>query len=77
MIRSLITPQTTDIHIAIPDEYIGKKVEVLVFTYDEPNEAPESMPNVMSQFWGVISEDTTREMHKHVAQSRAEWERDI
>jgi hypothetical protein len=77
MIRSLITPQTTDIHIAIPDDYVGKKVEVLVFTYDEPSKAPEPTPNIMSQFWGVISEDTTREMHKHVAQSRGEWERDI
>jgi hypothetical protein len=43
MIRSLTTPQTTDIHIAIPDDFVGKEVEVLVFTYDDPSEeAPAS-----------------------------------
>jgi len=77
MIRSLITPQSTDLHIAIPDNYIGRKVEVLVFTYDDPIETPKATPDIMAQFWGVISEHTTEEMHKHVAQSRAEWERDI
>ena len=77
MIRSLLTPQSTDLHIAIPDNYVGKKVEVLVFPYDEPNDAPKINPNVMAQFWGVISEETTEEMHKHVEISRWEWERDI
>lgn len=77
MIRSLLTPQTNDLHIALPDSYIGKKVEVLVFTYDDAIEEPIANPNIMAQFWGVISDHTTEEMHKHVAQSRAEWERDI
>jgi len=77
MIRSLITPQTTDLHIAIPDDYVEKKVEVLVFTYDETINTPIAIPDIMSQFWGVISENTTEEMHKHITQSRAEWERDI
>jgi len=77
MIRSLLTPQTTDLHIALPADYVGKKVEVLVFTYDEEIEAPKVNPNVMAQFWGIISESTTEEMHKHIASSRAEWERDI
>ena len=77
MIRSLITPQTNDLHIALPDDYVGKKVEVLVFTYDEPKDPPKITLGVMAQFWGVVSEHTTQEMHKHIAQSRAEWERDI
>ena len=77
MIRSLLTPQTTDQHIALPTDYVGKKVEVLVFTHDEEIEAPNATPDIMAQFWGVISEQTTEEMHKHIGQSRAEWERDI
>ena len=70
MVRSLITPETNTVHIAIPDDYIGKKVEILVFTYDETTEPPATQPGVMSQFWGVISEQTTREMHDHVGKSR-------
>ena len=77
MIRSLITPQTNDLHIALPDDYVGRKVEVLVFTYDEPKDTPNVTPGIMARFWGVVSEQTTEIMHKHIAQSRAEWERDI
>ena len=77
MIRSLLTPETTDLHISIPTDYVGKKVEVLVFACDETTEAPKTNPEIMAQFWGVISENTTEEMHKHITQSRAEWERDI
>ncbi|MCB1155931.1 MAG: hypothetical protein H7A25_04890 [Leptospiraceae bacterium] len=31
MVREIITPQTKTITIEIPDEYIGKTIEVLVF----------------------------------------------
>ena len=49
---------------------LGQKVEVLVFTYDEPSNTPKATPDVMAQFWGVVSEQTTEAMHKHVALSR-------
>jgi hypothetical protein len=78
MIRSLVTPESNSLQIAIPDDYVGKKVEILVFTHDEATPTiAASTPDVMSQFWGVISEHTTEEMHRHVAQSKAEWEKDI
>jgi hypothetical protein len=74
MIRSLITPQSTDLHIATPDEYVGKKLEVLVFPFDEPKEISTTTQNTMGQFWGVISNKTTEEMHQHISHSREEWE---
>ena len=77
MIRSLITPQTNDLHIALPDDYIGKKVEVLVFTYEDTNISSNSTTDVMAQFWGVVSGETTEAMHKHILQSREEWQKDI
>ncbi len=76
MIRSIVTPNSNDLHIALPVKYIGRKVEVLVFSYDEPVDTPTDNEDIMAQFWGVISERTTEEMHKHLAHSRAEWERD-
>jgi len=83
MIRTLITPKTNDIHIEIPDEYLGKKVEVLVFAYDEPSKKAKSSkrakvtPNIMEKYWGVVSKETAEKMHQHIEQSRNEWERDI
>ncbi len=80
MIRTIITPLNTDLHIDLPIDYIGKQLEVLVFATDETNKVngkAKNKPGVMAQFWGVISKETGEEMHKHIEQSRSEWERDI
>ena len=40
MIRTVVTPTDTDLHIAIPKDYVGKQVEVLLYTTDEPMQIP-------------------------------------
>lgn len=35
MVRTLITPEDRNILIRVPEEYIGKQVEVIVFTLEE------------------------------------------
>ncbi|MBI3218759.1 MAG: hypothetical protein HYZ44_04550 [Bacteroidetes bacterium] len=35
MIRALITPESNVVSFEIPEEYIGKKLEVIAFTIDE------------------------------------------
>ncbi|MES2703385.1 MAG: hypothetical protein V4649_12140 [Bacteroidota bacterium] len=37
MIRTVITPQNGKIYIDVPQDYVGKKVEVIAFTIDEAN----------------------------------------
>jgi hypothetical protein len=78
MIRTVVTPATTDLHINIPNDYVGKKIEVLVFSSNEiKEELLPSKPGIMAQFWGTISKETGEEMQKHIELSRQEWERDI
>ena len=77
MLCSLLTPESNSLQIAIPDDYIGKKVEVLVFKYDDVAETKKASQNVMAQFWAVVSKHTTKEMHQHVVKSRNEWKRDL
>src|SRR5438094_10660234 len=40
MIRTTLTPQDTNLQLSvdIPEDYVGKKIEVLIFATDEPNE---------------------------------------
>jgi hypothetical protein len=38
MIKTIITPQNNSYSLQIPDNYIGKKVEVLLYTLDEVDE---------------------------------------
>jgi hypothetical protein len=73
MVRTIITPANTDVHISIPKEYIGKPIEITYLALDELEQKPVSKKN-MSDFWGVLSDATAEDMHKHVEQSRNEWE---
>lgn len=35
MVRTSITPEQTDIHISVPQNYVGRKLEVLLYPVDE------------------------------------------
>jgi len=35
MIRTIITPETSNISFEIPDDYVGKEIEVIAFASDE------------------------------------------
>ena len=76
MIKTTIIPQQTNINILVPQNYIGKKIEVLLYAVDEiTTDAPKNV--TMADFWGVISDETAQKLHKNVAESKEEWERDI
>ena len=77
MIRTIITPENTDIHLSIPDNYVGRKVEVLMYAMDEPMEMEQKKTSTMAQFWGIISKKTAEDILIHATQSRDEWDRDI
>ena len=38
MVRTLITPQKDEISIRLPENYVGKEVEIIVFTTDDGDE---------------------------------------
>ena len=72
MIRTSITPQQADVLISIPPQYIGKKLEVLLYAIEEITEevAP---PVTMAQFWGILSKETALDILQRSEESRNEW----
>jgi hypothetical protein len=44
MVRTIITPENTDIHLSVPDSYVGKAVEVTVLSLDELEQARKGRP---------------------------------
>jgi hypothetical protein len=50
MIRTVITPQKQDVSIRIPQEYIGKQVEVIAFAIDETVLEGEQLDKVQTHF---------------------------
>ncbi len=76
MIRTIITPTNTDVHISIPLEYVGKTIEISYLPIDELENKPTKGLR-MIDFWNTISDATATKIHENVKQMRNEWERDI
>ena len=73
MIRTTITPQQADVLVSVPPQYIGKKLEVLLYAVEEVTEevAP---PATMAQFWGILSKKTADDILHRSKESRNEWD---
>ena len=76
MIRTSITPQQADILISVPPQYIGKKLEVLLYAVEEITEEV-SPPTTMAQFWGILSDEAAQDLREASIRSREEWDRSI
>ena len=75
MIKTIVVPQNNNYNLTIPNNYIGKKIEILFYALDEVvEEKPIATKKTMTDFWGVISDETALELHKEVEESRNSWE---
>jgi hypothetical protein len=78
MIRTVLIPDNTDVHLSVPDDYVGRKIEVMCYPLDELVEKRESAPpKSMSSFKGVLSAEEADQLQEYVKKSREEWDRDI
>lgn len=75
MIRTILTPDTKTVTFDVPENYLGKKIEVIAFAIDEGVE--KSPKKTMADFWGIISKERADELNKEVLKSKDEWERNI
>lgn len=55
-------------------EYLAKRLNT---PYKINRDAPKKLRKKPSDFFGSISETEGMEMHKHLEESRGEWERNI
>jgi hypothetical protein len=79
MIHTTVTPINTEVNLTIPKEYIGKKVEVLLYTLEEaePNHVVATTKKKPSDYAGSLSSKSAKQFLKYIEQSRNEWERNI
>jgi protein tyrosine phosphatase len=73
MVRTIITPETNSVQLAIPKDYVGKEIEITILALDELA-ASKPISGTMADFWDIISDDTANTLHKDVEQARNEWE---
>ena len=78
MIRTSIIPNEQNISITIPQNYVGKKIEVLLYAIEELHD--EEKPLVSSgaaNFKNIFSMEEGKDFNSYITQARTEWDRDI
>ncbi len=74
MLRKFITPENANIHLSIPQDYVGKRLEVLLYAVDEINDSVPVMhaqKRKPSEFAGCISKESAMAMLQHLESSNS------
>lgn len=77
MIKTVVTPQNNNLYLLIPDNYVGREIEVLLYAKDELQEDKVKPKKSMANFSGILSEHDYQSLKNHTEQARKEWNRDI
>ena len=78
MIKNILTPQSNTITLSIPGNYIGKKVEILLYTNEEVQEKfVKPCCTGIARFKGLLTSKEADNYHRHLQKSRQEWDRTI
>jgi len=77
MIKTIVTPQNNKLSLSIPDSYIGREIEVLLYARDELQEEKAKPKRTMADFNGILSETDYQSLKDHTEQARKEWNRAI
>jgi len=77
MLKTLITPRESTYPLAIPANYIGKRIEVLLYLLDELPENKKPSKKKPSDFFGTLSVSEGEKFQEYVANARIEWNRNI
>ena len=53
MTKTVAIPQQNNFNLVIPNQYIGKKIEIIMYALDEITEE-RSVKKTMADFWGTL-----------------------
>jgi len=77
MQKTVITPNKSTYSLPIPAHYIGKTLEVLLYSRDEFFENKVSNNKKPSDFFCTLGVTEGEKFQEYVVNSRLEWERNI
>jgi hypothetical protein len=77
MLKTVITPSKGTYLLPIPAIYIGKTLEVLLYSSDEVFENKVSKNKKPSDFFGSLCATEGEKFQDYVTNSRLEWDRNI
>jgi len=78
MVRVVVTPKEQDVSIHLPENYIGRRIEVLLCPVDEINEEKDAK-RTMADFRGTLNltDEEYKDLQQYVKDARNEWDKNI
>ena len=76
MIRTTVIPTDTDIHLSIPEDYVGKEIEVMYYALDELKQTKVPVKK-MADFRQMLTAEEADNLQDYVKKSREEWKRNF
>lgn len=75
MIKIVAIPQKNSCDLAIPSNYIDKKIEILIYALDELTEHDTSHTKIKlsDKYRGSITKEQGRELNEYIKEMRSEW----
>lgn len=77
MMKTVLIPEDNMLHLSIPDNYVGKEIEVLLYAKEELIEEKAAAGRNAARFKGLLSNEEADRYHAYLRQTRNEWNRDI
>ena len=76
MLREILTSNNNNLIIRLPDDLVGKRIEVIAFEVVDEKDNNESLVQKVkpSELRGFLSEKSAILLHNHINQSRSEWD---
>ena len=72
MIKTIVIPHNNNLRVSIPDNYVGKEIEVSLCFRKE-----WVVKKTMADYTGILSESDYQSLKTHTDEARKEWNRDI
>jgi hypothetical protein len=76
MIKTVLIPKENTLRLSIPNNYVGKEIEILLYAKDEMLEAKTAKGN-FARFKGLLTSEEADKYHDYLKQARNQWNRDI
>jgi hypothetical protein len=76
MIKTTVIPDKNSFNLSIPDKYIGKEIEIILYALDEvsTSDSTSEAVTISSKYRGVFTRQEAKSFAEHTQQMRKEWD---
>ncbi len=77
MIKTTLTLKNNKLNLTVPKTYVGKELEILVYSKDELIEEKDPSKKKLADFTRILDEKSYNDLKAHIEKAREEWNRNI